>query len=278
VKKKVNLITICLIFSLFIGGCKKEPQLFKFYFQDNAKSVRGNLTLNQSYQEQTILWKSSNPSIIEIVDYGSGRIYGVVTQGESDQKVTLQAIIDNKTYTYKLTVKALTDDEFYNFYPAVKDLNHVFKILTYEDTLELFSSGTHLLYLGFPPCPWCIEYVYYYNLVAKNLGVEVINYYDMRSIRQIELIAGEMRLNLEFQALIDLISAEHLSQIERDDKVYDWLFAPSLLLISNGEVIGSLNGGFKDHIATEATLNKQQEKEFKSELEKLFKKYLNALK
>ena len=76
----------------------------------NMDNVKGNITLPSEKDGVSIAWTSSDDNIITSTEV-DGKPAGVVTRGESDQKVTLTAVFskdgqDSVTKTYEVTVKA----------------------------------------------------------------------------------------------------------------------------------------------------------------------------
>ena len=76
----------------------------------NADNIKGNITLPSEKDGVSIAWTSSDDNIITSTEV-DGKPAGVVTRGESDQKVTLTAVFskdgqDSVTKTYEVTVKA----------------------------------------------------------------------------------------------------------------------------------------------------------------------------
>jgi len=275
-RNKALLLILVSGFILLLTACGSAPKLYRLAFNDTNQNVRGTIRLDYTYKDENIIWTSSDDSIIEI--HHNNNTYSTkIKRGSTSKEVTLTASVGSKEYHYDFVVSAQVSDTFYNLYPSVNDQNHIFEIINYDELLGLFDSGTYVLYLGFPSCPWCIEYTYYYNLIAKELGIEMIKYYDFKSIRVTEEVEGEVVLNAQFQALVDLIDPKYLSSRTFDDTTLPWLFAPTLLIISEGEVIDWLPGAFDGHIAAEGPMTGIQLKEFQSTLETRFQTYLNAL-
>ncbi len=89
----------------------------------NMDNVKGNITLPSEKDGVNIKWKSSDDSIITSTEV-DGKPAGVVTRGESDQKVTLTAVFskdgqDSVTKTYEVTVKAkaqeVSEDDYVGY-------------------------------------------------------------------------------------------------------------------------------------------------------------------
>lgn len=275
-RNKALLIILVSAFILLLTACGTTPKLYRLAFNDTNQNVRGSIRLDSTYDDEQIIWTSSDDSVIEI--HQNNHTYSTtIIRGSTAKEVTLTAKVGDKEYHYDFVVSEQVSDAFYNMYPSVNDPDHIFEIINYDELLALFNSGTYVLYLGFPRCPWCIEYIYYYNLIAKELGIEVIKYYDFQSIRVTEDVEGEIVLNAQFQALVDLIDPNYLSSKTFDDTTLPWLFAPTLLIISEGEVIDWLPGAFDGHVASKGPMTGTQLKEFQSSLETRFQAYLNAL-
>ena len=275
-RNKALLMILVLSVIVLLTACGSTPKLYRLAFIDTNQNVRGTIRLDSTYEGENIIWSSSDDSIIEI--HQNNLTYSTtIKRGSTAKEVRLTAKVGGKEYHYDFVVSEQVSDVFYNTYPSVNDPDHIYEILNYDQLLALFNSGTHILYLGFPTCPWCIEYTYYYNLIAKELGIEVIKYYDFQSIRVTEEAEGEIVLNAQFQALVDLIDPNYLSSRTVDDTTLPWLFAPTLFIISEGEVIDWLPGAFDGHVAAEGPLTGTQLKDFQSALETRFQTYLNAL-
>ena len=89
----------------------------------NMDNVKGNITLPSEKDGVSIAWTSSDNNIITSTEV-DGKPAGVVTRGESDQKVTLTAVFskdgqDSVTKTYEVTVKAkapeVSEDDYVGY-------------------------------------------------------------------------------------------------------------------------------------------------------------------
>ena len=89
----------------------------------NMDNVKGNITLPSEKDGVSIAWTSSDDNIITSTEV-DGKPAGVVTRGESDQKVTLTAVFskdgqDSVTKTYEVTVKAkapeVSEDDYVGY-------------------------------------------------------------------------------------------------------------------------------------------------------------------
>ncbi|PKK87653.1 MAG: hypothetical protein CVV63_00295 [Tenericutes bacterium HGW-Tenericutes-8] len=254
IRKTVVLLTLILGVWL-LAGCESGPNIaIKYGFNDAKDVVRYNLSLDEFYKGETIVWTSSNEAVITSV--------GVVTRpnaSASDVKVTLTAETSEGKKTFNLTVKKLTGDAVYDAYPSLNDQDHIVTEIDYQTTMGLFNPGQDaVLLMGWPTCGWCIEYIYYYNMLAKQQGIEEILYYNHRTIRNDITIDGDkVTLNAEFKALTDKIDPDFLDR-HATDNTQMWIFSPTLFIIKDGVVVDALGGAIEGHNAYEASLTEAQ--------------------
>lgn len=248
-----KLWLLVMLFTLV--GCKAEEKPYRFSFNDSKDNVR-----NPIYLDNTHTYQAEG---FDIVTY-SETVVAIPIRKEQDTKGKI--IMDEKKI-FTFTIKKTESDPFYNQYPSLNTSDHVFDIIDYDTLLSLFDEGDHIIYLGFPRCPWCVEYVTYYNEAAKALDKR-IKYYDIQALRQIEGNA----LASDYQALIDKVNPSFLSEITRDGVTYPWIYAPTLYIVKNGEVIDALVGGMKGHNIREGGLTQQQKLEFVEMLKVMFNK------
>lgn len=184
------------------------------------------------------------------------------------------------------------EDQFLKDYMNIVDENHVFQEIKYNQLLEVLKEGTHLIYFGFPECPWCQQYVYYYNEYAKEFGIDHILYFNHRSIRTFTVTEDGPILHLEFQKIVELMGKEHLAtiQISKDGKevknsnleeesdliTLSWIYAPTLYLVRNGKVILQGVSTLADHNIIDGVLpvlTDVQKQTLKNNLFSLYQQY-----
>lgn len=244
---------LLLMLLLTLVGCKSQ-KVYQFSFNDHKDNVR-----NPVYLELGYTYTSDDFEIIKTEQ----RFIAIPKRLEHDYQGVI--MMDKKPLTF--TIKKLEKDPFYNQYPSLNTSDHVFDIIDYDTLLSLFDNQSEIVYLGFPRCPWCVEYVTYYNEAAKALNKR-IKYYDIQALRQIENNA----LISDYQALIDKINPTFLNEITRDGKTYPWIYAPTLYIIKDGKVIDALVGGMKGHNIREGGLTEAHKEAFVIQLKELFKK------
>lgn len=120
------------------------------------------------------------------------------------------------------TVKV--NNNFNNEYNLV-DENNVFVYKSIDDILITLDKGTGIIFLGFPECSWCQNYVKYLNDVAVSKNIDIIYYYNFKSIRE---------SNTEkYKKLVSRLS----DYLFLDDTGSYRLYAPTLVIVKEGKIL-----------------------------------------
>lgn len=104
--------------------------------------------------------------------------------------------------------------------------DNVFVYRNIDEIIRIFEHGTGIVYLGFPECPWCQEYVYYLNETAKEYGVEKIYYFNILEDRD--------NNTDNYLKLVDILD-EYLQYDEEGNKR---IYVPAVIAIKDGEILG----------------------------------------
>lgn len=113
-------------------------------------------------------------------------------------------------------------------YPGVGDDNK-FVYATAEQVIDLLETGKGLVYLGFPECPWCQQYVIYLDEVAREQNFNKIYYYNVRQIRTDN--------TAEYQRMVTLLG----DRLDKDDSGQPRIFVPDVTAVRDGEIVGHDN-------------------------------------
>ena len=112
-------------------------------------------------------------------------------------------------------------------YPNVNlDSNNLYNYASENDIIEVLKSKTGVVYLGFPECQWCQQYVVYLNEVAKARGISTIYYYNIRQDRTDN--------TEEYQRIVNLLK----DYLEEDEEGNPRIYVPAVILVRNGDIIG----------------------------------------
>lgn len=129
--------------------------------------------------------------------------------------------------------------KFKQEYSEVAD-NHVFRYKNLEQILKILESGTGVVYLGFPECPWCQKYVKYLDEVAREMKLSEVSYYNIRQIRKDD--------TPEYKRIVEILKNHGL---DKDNKGNPRVFVPEVVAVKDGHVVArdnttSLNSSEKD--------------------------------
>ena len=106
------------------------------------------------------------------------------------------------------------------------DKDNVFEYRNIDQIIKTLESGTGVVYLGFPECQWCQQYVVYLNEVAKDRGISTIYYYNIRQDRT-DNTEG-------YQRIVNLLK----DYLEEDEEGNPRIYVPAVILVRNGDIIG----------------------------------------
>lgn len=123
--------------------------------------------------------------------------------------------------------------KFKKEYQKVDDDN-LFVYRNMEEIIKILENGTGIIYLGFPECPWCQAYVPYLNEVAKENGIQKIYYYNILNDRKEETD--------NYKKVLELL----LEYVEYDDEGNKRIYAPTVIFVSSGKIIGMDSETAKD--------------------------------
>ena len=108
-------------------------------------------------------------------------------------------------------------------------MDNVFIYKTEEEIINFLETGTGLVYLGFPECPWCQSYVVYLNEVAKDSGIEKIYYLNVKDMRS--------NNTPNYQKIVSLLSDILPNDENGNKKVY----VPQVVFVKKGNVVAGDN-------------------------------------
>ena len=101
-----------------------------------------------------------------------------------------------------------------------------FVYATSEEILELFESGTGLVFFGFPECPWCQKLAPLVNQAAKQENLDKIYYFNIREARS--------ENDDTYQKIVGYLK-DYLS---KDEDGNPRVTVPDVTALKNGEIVG----------------------------------------
>ena len=106
------------------------------------------------------------------------------------------------------------------------DKNNKFVYSDIDEVIDVLEDGTGIVYLGFPECKWCQQYVVYLNEVAKDRGISKIYYYNIREDRE--------KNTKDYQKIVSLLK----EYLEEDEDGNPRVYVPAVTFMSNGKILG----------------------------------------
>lgn len=106
------------------------------------------------------------------------------------------------------------------------DKNNKFVYSDIDEIIDILEDGTGIVYLGFPECKWCQQYVVYLNEVAKDRGISKIYYYNIREDRE--------KNTKDYQKIVSLLK----EYLEEDEDGNPRVYVPAVTFMSNGKILG----------------------------------------
>ena len=135
-------------------------------------------------------------------------------------------IIAGLTYFFLIKKEEVTPDnvKFAKEYTKISEDN-LFKYKTLEEVNKILTKGTGVVYLGFPECPWCQEYVKYIDEVSKSVGLDKVYYSNILDDRKNDAE--------EYKETVKILS-DYLSN---DDEGNKRVYVPSVIVVSSGKIV-----------------------------------------
>lgn len=113
----------------------------------------------------------------------------------------------------------------YNLVPE----DNVFTYRNIDEIINILEKGTGIVYLGFPECKWCAQYVVYLNEVARQNGINKIYYFNIKEDRS--------NNTSKYQKIVSLLSENLVNDNEGNKRV----FVPDVSFVIKGNIIGHDN-------------------------------------
>lgn len=128
----------------------------------------------------------------------------------------------------KTTESQTTDvvsNVFRDQYPKVAE-DHRFVISNPEEVLKIIDSGSGMVFLGFPGCPWCQQLAPIVDEAARAEGIDSIYYLNIQQSRADN--------DETYQKLIDKLK----DYLPADEDGNPRISVPDVTTYRNGEVVG----------------------------------------
>lgn len=162
--------------------------------------------------------------------------------------------------------------------------NNPVDILTEEETLKLLNEGTGILYFGFADCPWCRTLLPVLFKTMDNMSISRLYYLNIGSIRDTLVLNEKNKVEVKeegtqgyykiLEAMDSVLDPYYLttSDGKKVDTKKKRLYAPTLVGVKNGEIVGIHVGTLDSQENGYDDLTTEQEEELSKVLQELFNK------
>ncbi len=142
--------------------------------------------------------------------------------------------------------------------------------------IEVMTNGTHVVYLGWPDCPYCrICVPILLETVAEYSGINVY-YYNIKELREAYQNGLDDENSRLYKQLCSVISQSEYVSPSIFDTFDDGtlkLAASTVYFIKDGQLIGCHRGTVASHLSVYEPLDKQQV----DQLSAIYKQYLDEM-
>lgn len=169
-------------------------------------------------------------------------------------------------YKYAIPDTTKTTTKKFNSEYTLLDSDNVFVYKSLDEIINVLKGGTGIVFLGFPECPWCQQYVVYLNELAKENNVKEIYYYNIKNDRK-----DNTDKYKKVVALLD----EYLPY---DDAGNKRVYVPNVTFVKNGVILANDNETslINDGSAPTDYWTEENISIFKTKMNEYFEKYTGA--
>lgn len=166
---------------------------------------------------------------------------------------------------------------------SIKDDNPV-DILTEEETIDFLENRTGIIYMGFEDCPWCRTMLPVLLQTLENAGIEKLYYLNIKDIRSTLSLDSKNKVQTDkegttnYYRILELLDSyltpytlttSKGKTVETGEKR---LYAPTVVFVKNGEVVGIHEGTIESQIDPYEDLTEEQTEELSNIYLELLKK------
>ncbi len=149
------------------------------------------------------------------------------------------------------------------------------KYMTKDKITEVLANGTHVVYFGWPTCPYCrLAVPILLETIEEYSGISMY-YYDIKELRDAYVkdpSSEDGQLYSEISKIISFSECD-LSSIDAFEDGTLKLAASIMYFIKDGEIIGYHRGTVESHLNAYEPLEEDQ----KEELKDIYRSYLDEM-
>lgn len=149
------------------------------------------------------------------------------------------------------------------------------KYMTKDKITEVLTNGTHVVYFGWPTCPYCrLAVPILLETIEEYSGISMY-YYDIKELRDAYSSDPSSEDGKLYSEIVKIISYSEcdLSAIDTFEDGSLKLSASIMYFVKDGEIIGYHRGTVESHLNAYEPLEETQ----KEELKKIYRSYLDEM-
>ncbi len=157
---------------------------------------------------------------------------------------------------------------------------------TDEEIVQVLEKGTGVIYFGFNTCPWCRSMIETLINTAVDNKITDLYYVDVKDIRSsYSVVKKELKKDVlgteGYYKILELLDDELTPyKITEGKKEYDTnekrLYAPTVVVVKNGEIVGFHEGTVDSQEDPYLGLNDDEKEEIAKIFEEMFSKIKNS--
>lgn len=149
------------------------------------------------------------------------------------------------------------------------------KYMTKDKITEVLTNGTHVVYFGWPTCPYCrLAVPILLETIEEYSGISMY-YYDIKELRDAYSSDTNSEDGKLYSEIVKIISFSEcdLSTIDTFEDGSLKLSASIMYFIKDGQIIGYHRGTVESHLNAYEPLEETQ----KEELKEIYRSYLDEM-
>ena len=144
-------------------------------------------------------------------------------------------------------------------YPSLEGKDTIIHYVDGNDVVSILNSKSNsIIMFGFEKCPWCQAAISYVDEIAKEKNYEEVLYLDIKDMRDNKESSDRDIYLTIYNSIKDKIGSP--------DKIY----APTVIVIKNGEITGYNEGTVSTHERVDGILPPMTDEQIK-ELKEIYR-------
>lgn len=175
-------------------------------------------------------------------------------------------VSNNDAMKFKNEYESLNEEGYKKI--EIPEENQI-KYSNYKEVVEILKSGTGIIYLGFPECPWCRNAVPVLLDAANETGVDTIYYFNALSIRDKKHLDEDGNIVVddkgteEYKKLVEILY-DYLGEYEGlNDSSIKRIYFPTVIFVKNGDIKGLHVSTVDSQVNPKEPLTNEQYEELK---------------